>query len=144
MDPASTARRVTVAGSFTLPCDAPTALLLFTPEGERAWVAGWDPTYPSGAIDEVGAVWTTAAHSRAVWVTVVRTDDHVTYARISENGTAGMVDVRCVAADGGATVHVTYDLTATSTSGLPWLQHLATGFDAMLQEWRNLTLPLVT
>lgn len=119
--------------------------MLFTPEGERAWVEGWAPTYLSGAIDEVGAVWTTEGHSHTVWVTVVRTDDHITYARASDNGTAGIVDVRCLpAADGGASVRVTYDLTATSASGSPWLQNVAAGFDGMLQEWRTLILPLVT
>jgi hypothetical protein len=144
MDPSATPTRITVAGSFTLPCDVSTALLLFTPEGERAWVEGWSPTYLSGATDEVGAVWSTDAHSPTTWVTVVRTDRHVAYARISDNGTAGLVDVRCLPADGGTAVHVTYDMTATRTTGLPWLQHLRTGFDGMLQGWRKLTLPLVT
>ena len=145
MDPASRATRVTVAGSCTLPCDAPTALLLFTSEGERAWVQGWSPTYLSGATDEVGAVWVThAGHAKTTWVTVGRTDDRLTYARISDNGTAGMVDVRCLPADGGATVDVAYDVTATSSAGLRWLHHLAAGFDGMLADWRKLTLPLVT
>jgi hypothetical protein len=137
-------RRITATGSFTLPCDPLIALPLFTPEGERAWVEGWAPTYLSGATDEVGAVWTTATHSHTTWVTVVRTDDRVTYARVSNNGTAGLVDVRCLAADGDATVQVTYDLTATSTAGLSWLQHFVAGFDGMLEQWRYLTLPLVT
>jgi hypothetical protein len=144
MDPAAATRRITVAGSFTVPCDARTALPLFTPEGERAWVEGWAPTYPSGATDEVGAVWTTAGHSHTTWVTVMRAADHVTYARVSDNGTAGLVDVRCLDADAGATVHVTYDLTATNPTGLPLLHHLAAGFDGMLEEWQRLTVPLLT
>jgi hypothetical protein len=144
MDPVAMTRRITVTGSFTLPCDPLIALPLFTPEGERAWVEEWAPTYLSGATDEVGAVWTTATHSHTTWVTVVRTDDRVKYARVSDNGTAGLVDVRCLAADGDATVQVTYDLTATSTAGLSWLQHFVAGFDGMLEQWRNLTLPLVT
>ena len=88
MDPVAMTRRITATGSFTLPCDPLIALPLFTPEGERAWVEGWAPTYLSGATDEVGAVWTTATHSHTTWVTVVRTDDRVTYARVSNNGTA--------------------------------------------------------
>ena len=144
MGPAAAIRRITVTGSFTVPCNARTALALFTPEGERSWVEGWAPTYLSGATDEVGAVWTTAAHSHTTWVTVVRADDHITYARVCDNGTAGLVDVRCLDGAGGATVHVTYDLTATSTAGLPWLQHFAAGFDVMLEEWRRLTVPLLT
>jgi hypothetical protein len=144
MDSAATTTRIALTGSFTLPCDPLVAVPLFTPEGERAWVEGWAPTYLSGATDEVGAVWSTAAHSHTIWVTVVRTEDHVTYARVSDNGTAGTVDVRCLAVDGGATVQVTYDMTATSIAGLTWLQHFVAGFDGMLEEWQNLTLPLVT
>ena len=30
-------------GSFDLPCDADTAFPLFSPEGERNWVPGWNP-----------------------------------------------------------------------------------------------------
>jgi hypothetical protein len=76
-------------------------------------------------------------------VTVTRTEDRVAYARVSDNGTAGIVDVRCVAAPGGTTVHVTYDLTATNTGGSTWLEQFFAGYDDMLEEWRNLTLRLL-
>jgi hypothetical protein len=38
-------------GSFELDTSADRALLLFTPEGERAWVKGWEPKpmYPAQA-----------------------------------------------------------------------------------------------
>ncbi len=143
MGPEATAR-VTITGSFTLPCDPATALPLFTPEGERAWVDGWDPTYLSDATDEVGAVWTTEAHAHTIWVTVVRTDDQVAYARVSDNGTAGMVTVGCLAAEEGTTVQVTYDLTATSTAGTTLLEDFAAGYDGMLEEWGNLTRRLLS
>jgi hypothetical protein len=143
MKPGGTPARITRTGSFTLPCEPLTALPLFTPEGERAWVEGWAPTYLSEANDEVGAVWTTAAHSPTIWVTATRTEDRVAYARVSDNGTAGIVDVRCVAAPGGTTVHVTYDLTATNTGGSTWLEQFFAGYDDMLEEWRNLTLRLL-
>lgn len=38
------AQRVSRVGSFELPCGADTAFPLFSPEGEREWVKGWDPT----------------------------------------------------------------------------------------------------
>lgn len=135
-----TPARITCTGSFTLPCEPLAALPLFTPEGERAWVEGWAPVYLSEATDEVGAVWTTSTHSPTTWVTVARTDDRVAYARVSDNGTAGMVEVRCVAAPGGTTVHVTYDLTATNAAGSTWLEDFSAAYDDMLEEWRNLTL----
>ncbi len=38
------AQQVSRTGSFELPCVADTAFPLFSPEGERDWVKGWDPT----------------------------------------------------------------------------------------------------
>ncbi|MGO9166703.1 MAG: hypothetical protein ACLP56_07505 [Candidatus Sulfotelmatobacter sp.] len=38
-----TAQQVSRTGSFELPCAADTAFPLFSPEGERDWVQGWDP-----------------------------------------------------------------------------------------------------
>jgi len=47
-------------GSFELDTSADRALLFFTPEGERAWVKGWDPKpmYPpqGGVVFEANAV----------------------------------------------------------------------------------------
>jgi hypothetical protein len=45
---------------------------------------------PSGATDEVGALWRTATHDvPTTYVTVLRDDDQVAYARLSDNGTGG-------------------------------------------------------
>ena len=38
-----TARQVSRTGRFELPSSPETAFHLFTPEGERDWVPGWDP-----------------------------------------------------------------------------------------------------
>ena len=56
-------RAVACTGSFQLAIDADRAIALFTPEGERAWVEGWDPRYPvEGADDSApGTVFVTAA-----------------------------------------------------------------------------------
>ncbi len=125
------------SGSFEVRLDPVMVLPLFTPEGERLWVEGWEPTYLSGATDEVGAVWSTSHGALTLWVTVIRTGDQVAFARVSDNGTAGMVSVYCEPAySGGTTVHVKYDLTATSTFGLTVLEQFAAGFDEMLETWR--------
>ena len=39
-----TAQQVRRSGSFELPCGADTAFPFFSPEGEREWVKGWNPT----------------------------------------------------------------------------------------------------
>ena len=125
------------SGSFEVRLDPVMALPLFTPEGERLWVEGWEPTYLSGATDEVGAVWSTSLGAHTIWVTVMRTGDQVAYARVSDNGTAGLVSVYCEPAySGGTTVHVRYDLTATSIDGVALLEAFAAGFDEMLETWR--------
>jgi hypothetical protein len=126
-------------GEFELPCDPATALALFTPEGEREWVSGWQPEYLSGANDEVGAVWRTSHEHDVTWITTDRDDARVRYARISSNGTAGLVDVRCTPTDEGTRVQVTYDLTACSTAGLDALGRFAAHFDDMLDQWRRAT-----
>lgn len=133
--PARAVRR----GSFTVPCDPATALPLFTPEGERRWVEGWQPEYLSGADDEVGAVWRTAHDDEVTWITTDRDDDRVRYARVSGNGTAGLVEVRCSPAGGGTRVQVTYDLTACTAAGFYALQRFATHFEDMLEHWRRAT-----
>jgi hypothetical protein len=38
------AQQVRRSGSFELPCNADTAFPFFSPEGERKWVKGWNPT----------------------------------------------------------------------------------------------------
>jgi hypothetical protein len=133
-----TARRFRRDGSFTLACDPDTAIALFTPEGERAWVPHWTPTYLSGATDEAGAVWTTDVHGvHVLWVTAIRERRHARYARVSANGTTGLVDVRCEPEADRTRVHVSYDLTATEDAGTEALAELARGYDEMLLSWRD-------
>jgi len=134
-EPARAVRR----GDFALPCDPATALPLFTPEGERQWVGGWEPEYLSGAADEIGAVWRTSHDQDVTWITTDRDDARVRYARISSDGTAGLVEVLCTPADGGTRVQVTYDLTACTAAGLDALRRFATHFDDMLEHWRRAT-----
>jgi hypothetical protein len=126
-------------GDFRLPCDPATALPLFTPEGERQWVDGWHPEYLSGADDEVGAVWRTSHDEDTTWITTDRDDDRVRYARISSNGTAGLVEVLCAPTEGGTRVQVTYDLTACTAAGFDALHRFATHFENMLEHWRRAT-----
>jgi hypothetical protein len=141
--PAESARAVR-QGGFQLPCSPTTALALFTPEGERRWVGGWDPEYLSGASDEVGAVWRTSHGEDTTWITTDRDDDRVRYARVSSNGTAGLVEVLCSPIEGGTRVQVTYDLTACTAAGLGSLQRFATHFDDMLEHWRRATAAVLT
>jgi hypothetical protein len=124
--------RIVCRGSFRLA--GPPEIGWFTPEGERAWVDGWDPVYCSGATDEPGAVWTT--HD-TTWVTTDRTPTRVRYARVAGNGTAGTVEVVCAPDGAGTEVTVTYDLTATEPRGEAVLRHFESGFAEMLRDWEK-------
>ena len=129
--------RVQLTGSFVLTgVSAETAMPLFTAEGERRWVPGWDPYYPGGH----GDVWVTGA---TTWVTTDRTATSATYARVTPGDTAGFVRVSCTAVSGGTEVEVSYDLTATGPDGEERLPAFEAGYGQMLEEWRVLTQAVV-
>lgn len=67
------ARQVSRSGSFELPCSAETAFPLFSPEGERDWVTGWDPrpVFPAKISFEPETVFREGAgDNEAVWTIV--------------------------------------------------------------------------
>jgi hypothetical protein len=116
------------------------ALWYFTPEGERTWAPGWDPTYPAAPEDDtaINTVFVTRGHGHdTVWVVVDSSDRAMRYAQVSPGVQAGTVDVQCVR-DGHATrAEVTYDLTALSTTSQAALQQFADGYDEFLGEWER-------
>jgi hypothetical protein len=99
------------------------ALPLFTPEGERAWVPGWEPEplhAVEGSLSRAGAVFrTAAAGEETLWITL-RVDPAVgeaDYVRITPGNRLGTVHVRCRRAAEGTDVEMTYRLTALSPAG---------------------------
>ena len=104
--------------------DAPPsqAFPLFTPEGERAWVEGWDPVHlhpPSGEAREGGVFVTHADGEETVWM-IARYEPErfrAAYARITPGSRAARVEVRCEAEGDATRVHVTYEVTALSEEG---------------------------
>ena len=105
-------------GSFELPISAAAAIGLFTPEGEREWVPGWDPSYPDGRPSESpGTVFATTADGvQTTWV-VLKIDREVAraaYARTTPGVHAGTVHVSCTDIASGCRVEVAYDLTLTA------------------------------
>lgn len=133
------------ARSHTLRFDAPIDRVfeLFTPEGERRWVPGWNPRYwpDHGGALAPGMVFTTdAGEEHTVWV-VARFDPsayEADYARLVPESRVGLVRLRCSAAPSGAgtDVTVTYLLTGLSRDGNARLRALADGgHAAMMQRW---------
>lgn len=123
----------------------PKALSLFTPEGEREWVAGWDPApvhAPDGSLSREGAVFrTTHGGEETVWL-VLRVDRRAgaaDYVRITPGSRLGTVGLRCRDdGDGGTVVEVAYRLTALSPAGAEVLEAITPEvFEADIRAWQH-------
>jgi hypothetical protein len=131
--------RVRRSGSFNVHGSVPDVVPLFTADGERDWVPGWEPAFPlADHRHERGEVWTTeGAAGRTIWVTMQRRADGALFARVTPDVSAGLVDVHCCPGAFGTTdVVVEYDLTALGPAGTVALEHLERGFAEMLEDWR--------
>lgn len=127
-----------------LPLDE--AMPLFTAEGERRWVPGWNPRYPGARTSGAGAVFVTDDDGAPVfWVVVEQTERRVRYARTNPARAAGLVTVEAVDDGPRATqVRVSYDLTALSEDGAAWLDSFAAGYDDYIGEWGRLVATVST
>jgi phage terminase large subunit-like protein len=108
------------------------AIHLFTPVGERAWVAHWDPAFPAGEHGDGSAPGTVFLTGDTHWVVVDRAPDRVRYARITPGVRAGTVEVRVRADGDGAIADVTYDMTPIAAGD---------EFDPAIHEWENAIAP---
>jgi hypothetical protein len=135
-DPAPQPRRVRCSGTVRLPAGRAAPLDLFTPEGERAWAAGWDPSYPAPAGDgsEPGTVFQTSHGGHlGTWIVASREPGRsIRYARVIADQNAGTVTVTL---DSETQVTVSYDLTALSDPGAAHLAQFAAGYPQFLAHW---------
>jgi len=116
------ARSTTLRGSFALPMAPGDAFPLFSPEGERSWVPGWDPEliHPPGVEWERGLIFRTREErGEAIWVVTAldRERHEVEYHRVEAGRYVARVQVRCTAAGGGSSVQVTYTFVGLSEVG---------------------------
>ena len=137
-DPARHPRRVRCTGTVRLPPGLAAPLDLFTPEGERAWAAGWDPQFPAPAEDdsEPGTVFQTRHGAHPVtWIVASREPGRsIRYTRVIADQDAGTVSVTL---DSETEVTVSYDLTALSEPGAAHLAEFAAGYPQFLQHWEQ-------
>lgn len=134
-------------GDFTLPIPLRHAFPLFSPEGERAWVEGWDPVYlhPEHPSTDHDTIFRTAhGDEETLWL-VLRYDPAralAEYGRFSPGSRLGTVRVTCQEESPQLTrVAVVYSLTALSPAGNAVLDALTPKkYEAMLAEWRTLIL----
>jgi hypothetical protein len=135
--------RRAVSGQFDLELPAQEAIELFTPEGERAWAPGWDPTYPAGDPSESPGTVFVTDHGGVETIWLIQTIDTdectVAYSRVTPAHHAGTVRVTCDDTPlGGCVVSVAYDMSllpGADPSALdPYDDH---PFDAMMSHWSS-------
>ena len=134
------------SGSFVLPFPRERAFELFTPEGERAWVAGWAPEAlhaPEGRTDVEGAVFRTAATAEETLWIVLRVDREAfvgEYVRITPGDRLGTVRVALSESEAGCRVDVRYRLTSLSPAGEAVLAETTeAAFAETMEQWRRET-----
>ena len=135
-------RRRRSTGRFELPIPASEAIDYFTPEGERSWAPGWDPTYPAGQPTETpGTVFVTHhGDIPTVWIigTIDRVNHAASYSRLTSGHHAGTVRVRCDdQADHRCVVSVEYDMTALARDPHALDAYSDEHFSGMIRAWQT-------
>lgn len=132
-------------GTFRVNRPLAQAFTLFSPEGERSWVAGWDPRYlhPRGTpSDAPGTVFQTHHNNEETEWLVLRysaAEGIAEYVRITPGSRMGLVTVRASERDGATHVEVTYRLTSLSAAGTRTLEAMTeASYGDMLREWESL------
>lgn len=137
---------VTHTRTFTVAAPADVLFPLFSPEGEKLWVPGWDYTDVMGtsglAEDDV---FLTAAHDHrsadAVWIvkTYDTTSRRVTFYKIEPGEKVGVVSVTCRASAVDRTeVTVGYRYTALSARGEEFLAGFtAEAYEEFIDGWQT-------
>ncbi|GAA0300528.1 hypothetical protein GCM10010302_43880 [Streptomyces polychromogenes] len=134
-------RRV-MSAALSVPLPPETAFRLFTAEGERDWVPGWEPVFPVETPDdtEPGTVWLTSSDGEeTTWLVLSRDfPTSVSYARITPGVRAGTVTVALAATEAGSEVTVTYDMTPLTPAAAEALDAFAAGYPAFIRSWSEL------
>jgi hypothetical protein len=128
--------------TISLPLSADEAFPLFTPEGERLWIAEWNPHYfyPANGETIVGMAFTTGEGDETTYWTLADFDSQahrVRYIRVTPGSRSVIVTVRCDAvSDAECTVTVDYTLTGLSEPGNTAIAGFIDGYVTMIENWR--------
>ncbi len=118
---------------------------LFTPLGEKAWAAEWDPqiVYPPSGASQVGAVFTVRHPDggQAVW-TIADYDPaqyRITYLVVVPDQRVSRIEVRCHPAAGDSTgVEVAYIHTALTPTGNAYIATQTAAFHRhRIDSWKT-------
>lgn len=125
------------------------AFSFFSPEGERAWVAGWEPEYlypADGALREGLTFRTRHGGEETLWlVSHLDAPGAVDYVRVTPGSRLGVVTVRVAAAeDAVSSVTVTYRLTSLAPAGDAVVAQFERAFPEYLAGWERSVGALLT
>ncbi len=140
----STARQISRAGSFELPCSADVAFPLFSPEGERDWVKGWAPTpvFPERIEFARDTVFREgSAGEEAVW-TILAADwqlHRAEYVRLAPQSHTARIVVKIEALDPGRSrVTVSYTITAFGEEAASLMEAFSEeAYAAKMRDWQK-------
>ena len=140
---AGTRVHVERTGTVRMALSAAEAFHLFNAEGERRWVAGWDPWYVHPAESGVGegAVFQTRKDAgTATWVQT-RHDPaggRVSFVYVLPDHHVAMVDVGVTSdGDGRSRASVKYRMTSLSSDADDFVLAFAAGFDDFMVHWEE-------
>lgn len=142
-----------VSHKETFRMDQPVEILfpLFSAEGEKLWVPGWDYTNISGSDSmHEDFIFLTKHQDHAstdadtIWLVKSYDPDlnFVQYYKVDPGQKVGLITVQCVQVDSAITdVTVTYEYTALSESGKKFLRKFNSDhFKEFIDEWKTLLL----
>lgn len=115
---------------------------LFTPEGERAWVAGWNPRFvpESAEPSRAGSVFVTDHDGEVTLWMVAELEAgacRARYIRHTEGSRVALVSVDCSPCPAGTRVEISYDVTGLSEAGNEKIRQLAAGFAETIAGWKH-------
>ena len=134
---------------FEMPVPVTDLFPLFSPEGEKLWVPGWDYQNVMGTTElSEDYVFLTGTHDhnaqKAIWI-VKRYEPNVHFVqfyRVEPEEKVGVVTVVCTELEMGRTkVQVTYKYIALSPAGEKFISSFNEGFyEEFINEWETLLL----
>lgn len=132
---------------FTIDIPISELFPLFSPEGEKEWVPGWEYQNLMGTIElSEDYVFLTKSHSHgtaeAIWlVKKFERDDHIVeFYKVEPGDKVGLVKIICSeTSPAKTTVNVTYKYVALSMTGERFISGLTKGaYDEFIDEWETL------
>ena len=144
--------QVVLEGSFELDTSADIALQFFTPEGERAWVKGWDPkpVYPAQAavVFKANSVFRVDQNEESSLWTIVEADlkrHFAEYIYVVEGERLSRVQVQIVPlGEQHCRVRVHYVHTATSEKGLRFIAAVTKeAYAQKMRDWQRMVSAVI-